>query len=86
MARSRPLPALRNDEGARFTVIRCDGHGAPLVVTAARTRSRASRQAASGRPTTAKAGRPWLTWTSTRTDRPSTPRTVADGTTASLDI
>ena len=48
-----------------------------------RTRSRDSRQASSGRPTTLNAGRPLATWTSTETGRPSAPSNVADGTMAS---
>lgn len=44
--------------GARFTVIRLTGNLAPQFFTAARTRSRASRTAASGRPTMSKAGSP----------------------------
>ena len=52
MARSRPAPVLRTPEGARLTVIRVGGHGSRLESSAARTRSRDSRQASSGRPTT----------------------------------
>src|SRR5205823_5055974 len=47
------------------------------------TRSRDSRQAVSGRPTTLNAGSPLETWTSTATGRPSTPSSVAEGTMAS---
>ncbi len=53
--------------------------GRPLESRAARTRSRASRQAASGSPRTAKPGKPFETCTSTRTGRPRTPSRVADG-------
>ena len=38
--------------------MRLTGNLAPQFFTAARTRSRASRTAASGRPTTSKAGSP----------------------------
>ena len=58
IARSRPLPALRNPDGARLTVMRWFGHARPLDKIAARTRSRASRQDVSGKPTTVKHGRP----------------------------
>ena len=47
------------------------------------TRSRDSRTAASGRPTTWYAGRPDETWTSTVTGCPSTPMSVALRTAAS---
>jgi hypothetical protein len=67
MAKSRPLPILRVPEGARLTVMRRTGHWAPAAMTAARTRSRASRQAVSGRPTMVSPGRPTPTWTSTVT-------------------
>ncbi len=46
------------------------GQGSPLESRAARTRSRDSRTAASGRPTMVKPGRPLETWTSTETDCP----------------
>lgn len=38
--------------GARLTVMRFIGHGAPLISSAARTRSRDSRHDVSGMPTT----------------------------------
>lgn len=52
------MPAFFCPAGARFTVIRLTGNLAPQFFTAARTRSRASRTAASGRPTMSKAGSP----------------------------
>ena len=67
MARSNPEPALRKPEGARLTVILFWGQVKPLDMMAARTRSRASRQDASGSPTTRKPGSPLLTCTSTST-------------------
>ena len=85
MARSRPAPTLRTPDGARFTVVRRLGHPSELVSSAARTRSRASRQAVSGWPTTVKPGRPVATWTSTRTRVASTPSRVAAGMVASMD-
>ena len=83
IARSSPEPPLRRPDGARLTVIRFRGHPRPLDMTALRTLSRDSRQAASGNPTMAKPGSPLDTWTSTLTARPSTPRSVAAGTVAS---
>ena len=82
MARSSPAPSLRTPEGARLTVIRLSGHVRPLDSSAARTRSRDSRQAVSGRPTTVKLGSPCETYTSTSTGWPLTPSSVADGTMA----
>ena len=58
MGRSYTVPPFRRSAGARFTVIRDTGKSKPLDFTAERTRSRASFTAASGRPTTSKAGRP----------------------------
>ncbi len=58
MGRSYTVPAFRRPAGARLTVIRDTGKSNPLDFTAERTRSRASFTAASGRPTTSKAGRP----------------------------
>ena len=51
-ASSSPAPVLRTDAGARFTVTRFCGYSSPDDSSAARTRSRDSRPAASGRPTT----------------------------------
>ena len=86
MARSTPAPFFFRPDGARFTVTLRGGHGTSAVEKAARARSRASRQAVSGRPTTVKAGRPLPTWTSTVTGWPSTPRRVADGMVASTGL
>ena len=58
MGRSYTVPSLRTRAGARFTVMRLTGNFSPQFFTAARTRSRASFTAASGRPTTSKAGSP----------------------------
>ena len=58
MGRSYTVPDLRRLAGARFTVIRPTGKAYPLFLMAARTRSRASFTAASGRPTMSKLGRP----------------------------
>ncbi len=70
IGRSSPAPPLRTPLGARLTVTRCIGHVSPLDSSAARTRSRDSRQAASGRPTIVNPGRPLDTCTSTATGRP----------------
>ena len=76
IARSIPGPALRRLAGARLATIRRSGNSKPQLASAARTRSRASRTAASGRPTTEKAGRPRWTSTSTRTGRAEMPSRV----------
>ncbi len=84
MARSSPAPPLRTPDGARFTVTRRRGQGSPLESSAARTRSRDSRTAASGRPTMVKPGSPLETWTSTETGRPTAPVRVAAEMEASM--
>ena len=56
IGRSSPAPPLRTPLGARFTVIRRWATSSPLDSSAARTRSRDSRQASSGRPTIVKPG------------------------------
>ena len=53
-----PAPLLRRYAGARLTVIRLPGNSKPEFVSAARTRSRASRTALSARPTIVNVGRP----------------------------
>jgi hypothetical protein len=63
--RSRPVPCFLRWPGARFTVIRRAGKEKPLFWMAERTRSRLSRTAASGSPTTLSAGRPPAVSTST---------------------
>ena len=63
--------------------MRCMGHPSCDDSSAARTRSRDSRTAVSGSPTTWYAGRPDETWTSTVTGCPSTPTSVALRTAAS---
>ena len=67
MGRSYTVPAFFRWAGARFTVMRDTGKVKPQFFTAARTRSRASFTAASGRPTMSKAGRPPDRSHSTRT-------------------
>ena len=58
MGRSKWVPDFFRLAGARFTVIRLTGKFIPLLLTAARTRSRASFTAASGSPTISKPGMP----------------------------
>ena len=72
--RSKAVPLLRRPAGARFTVMREGGRRKPQARRAEKTRSRASRTAASARPTSVKPGRPWRTRsTSTSTGKASTP-------------
>lgn len=52
------VPAFFVSAGARFTVRRQTGNFSPAFLMAAWTRSRASRTAASGNPTTSKPGSP----------------------------
>ncbi len=84
IARSNAGPALRTAAGARLAVRRCWGKSRSELSSAARTRSRASRTDASGRPTSENAGRPRRTSTSTVTSRPSTPSTANVATLASM--
>ncbi len=67
MGKSKPDPSLRKSAGAKLTVIRRIGISKPQFFIAARTRSRASRTAVSGKPTMSKAGSPSATSTSTST-------------------
>ena len=67
------VPSFFSAAGARFTVIRLTGNFRPQAFTAARTRSRDSRTAASGSPTTSKAGSPPERAHSTTTPYPAIP-------------
>ncbi len=67
------VPAFFRLAGDRFTVMRLTGNVIPQFFTAARTRSRASRTAASGSPTMSKAGSPPDRKHSTLTSYPATP-------------
>ena len=58
IGKSKWVPIFLILAGARFTVIRLVGNVMPLFLVAARTRSRASFTAASGKPTMSNAGRP----------------------------
>src|SRR5690606_1593375 len=79
IARSKPEPCLGCQAGVRLTVIRRWARCAPLRPAAARTRSRDWRVLESGRPTSAKEGRPWETSASTSTRVPSRPSRLTEG-------
>jgi hypothetical protein len=68
-ARSKPGPTFGTSAGARFAVIRLAGNWKPEFSSAACTRSRASRTAASASPTIVNAGNPGLMSISTLTAR-----------------
>ncbi len=59
IARSKAGPGLAQVGRREVGVIRCCGNSKPELTIAARTRSRDSRTAASGRPTIENAGSPW---------------------------
>ncbi len=86
IARSIPGPALRRLAGARLTTMRRSGNSKPQLTIAARTRSRASRTAASGNPTMVKFGSPRWTSTSTRTGRAAMPSRVKVRAVASTEV
>ena len=73
IGRSKPDPSLRRSAGARLTVIRRRGHSSSALVMPLRTRSFASWQALSGRPTIENPGTPRCRWASTSTSRASRP-------------
>ena len=58
IGRSYTVPAFFRSAGAKFTVTRLTGKSRPQFFTEARTRSRASFTAASGRPTRSNCGSP----------------------------
>ena len=78
IARSRRAPSFRSSAGDKLTTMLLVSIWQPRWRIAARTRSRASRTAGSGRPTTARAGSPGRASTSTWTRRASTPRGTAE--------
>ena len=86
MGRSYTVPSLRRPAGARFTVMRLTGYLAPQFFTAARTRSRASFTAVSGRPTMSKAGRPPERKHSTLTSYPLMPFRPRDRAVTTMPI
>ena len=73
IGRSKPEPSLRRSAGARLTVIRRSGHSSSAEAMPLRTRSFASWQARSARPTIANAGTPRWRCASTSTRRGSRP-------------
>ena len=73
IGRSKPDPSFRSPAGARLTVIRRIGHSSSADAMPLRTRSFASWQARSARPTIANAGTPDWRWASTSTLRASRP-------------
>ena len=73
IGRSKPEPSLRSSAGARLTVMRPVGKLSSAAEIPLLTRSRASWQARSARPTMAKPGMPSRTWASTSTRRGSSP-------------
>ncbi len=77
MARSNPAPSLRTSPGARFTVTRLCGSSQPPLRTAVATRTLASMQAASGKPTRKNPGSPSARSTCTETGRAVAPSSAA---------
>src|SRR5438874_2238090 len=82
IGRSKRLESLGSSAGARFTVMRRAGNSKCAWLSAARTRSRASRTSASGSPTIWKAGRPGPRCTSTVTSGACTPESARLATVA----
>ena len=74
------MPVFFVPAGARFSVMRLTGKRKPLFLMAARTRSRDSRTAASGRPTSSKPGRPLEMLHSTMTGQPLMPDRPTEST------
>lgn len=66
-------PSFFLSAGAKFMVMRLTGKSKPQFFRAERTRSRDSFTAASGRPTSSKAGSPWERSASTSTGNASMP-------------
>src|SRR3954453_23007148 len=58
IGRSKWLPSFNTSAGARLTVMRRGGNARPRAPSAARTRSRDTADALSGKPTTLEAGSP----------------------------
>ena len=83
IGRSNRAPSFRTWAGARLIVILRAGNSKPQLRTAASTRSRLSRTAASGSPTIVNVGRPTPRSASTSTSRPSIPTVAQLSTRAS---
>lgn len=79
IGRSKWLPSFSKSAGARLTVIRFGGSARPSELNAARTRSRLSPTALSGKPTMEKAGNPLATCTCTSMSRQSMPAKATVG-------
>ena len=65
IGKSKPDPVLGNSAGERLTVNRVGSKRRPVEAIAASTRDRDSLSEASGSPTSANAGNPWVWWAST---------------------
>src|SRR5688572_19703607 len=84
MGRSKRLGSFGSSAGARFTVIRRAGNSKCAWLSAARTRSRASRTSVSGRPTMWNDGSPGPRCTSTLTSGASIPASARLATVATV--
>src|SRR5688500_15109965 len=82
MGRSKRLESLGSSAGARLTVMRRAGNSKRAWLSAARTRSRASRTSVSGSPTMWNAGSPGPRCTSTVTSGASMPASARLATVA----
>ena len=78
------LPSFGKSAGDRLIVMRLGGSARPIAASAARTRSRLSATALSGRPTMMKAGSPEESCTCTSTARASSPRYATVATVAAI--
>jgi hypothetical protein len=86
IGRSNRLESFGNSAGARLTVMRRAGNSKCTWLSAARTRSRASRTSASGNPTMWNAGRPGPRCTSTLTSGASMPASARLATVATVMV
>src|SRR5687767_1780695 len=84
IGRSKRLESFGSSAGARLTVMRRAGNSKWPWLSAARTRSRASRTSASGRPTMWNAGSPGPRCTSTVTSGASIPASARLATVATV--
>src|SRR5687768_11058471 len=82
IGKSKRLESLGSSAGARLTVMRRAGNSKRAWLSAARTRSRASRTSVSGRPTIWNAGSPGPRCTSTVTSGASIPASARLATVA----
>src|SRR5688572_23479481 len=84
MGRSNRLESFGSSAGARFTVMRRAGNSKCAWLSAARTRSRASRTSVSGKPTIWNDGSPGPRCTSTLTSGASIPASARLATVATV--